>query len=274
MTQTLTVSGANPYLTDLNLGTQIVHQFPAELDVALTSPAGTRVIITNERGAGRTDSLSTTWDDSAEVNIVGATFSTTLPTPASMVPEGALGAFIGENPNGVWTISIADTEAADEGTLASWNLAVTSTAGFPGAPGAPGAGPTTPGLAPSGPICRKVNLATTILGAKRGERGDVASIKVKIANKTRTAGAKGAKAVFKLPTGFTLAGKQKGIALRRGKVTATFGAIAGGKAKTMTIKLKAKANAKLGLKTSSVAVTALCGSKAKAASIKLTVAAG
>ncbi len=97
---------------------------------------------------------------------------------------------------------------------------------------------------------------------------------MKVANKTRTAGARGAKAVFKLPAGFTLAGKQKGIVLKKGKITATFGAIAGGKAKTMTIKLKAKAGAAFGLKTSSVAVTALCGSKAKAAKIKLTVVRG
>ena len=97
---------------------------------------------------------------------------------------------------------------------------------------------------------------------------------MKVANKTRNAGARAAKAVFKLPAGFTLAGKQKGIVLKKGKITATFGAIAGGKAKTMTIKLKAKAGAAFGLKTSSVAVTALCGSKAKAAKIKLTVVRG
>jgi hypothetical protein len=115
---------------------------------------------------------------------------------------------------------------------------------------------------------------TTILGAKRGERGDVARIKVKVANKTRNARARAAKAVFKLPAGFTLAGKQKGITVKKGKVTATFGVIAGGKAKTKTIKLKAKANAAFGRKVSSVAVTALCGSKAKGATIKLIVARG
>ena len=42
----------------------------------------------------------------------------------------------------------------------------------------------------------------------------------------------------------------------------------------MTVKLKAKAGAAFGLKKSRVAVTALCGSKAKAATIKLTVVRG
>jgi subtilisin-like proprotein convertase family protein len=272
LVQTLQVSGANSYLTDLDLGTQISHALPGDLDVALTSPSGTRVIISNERpttGLGSSvNALSTRWDDSAPIDLVRATFSPGS-QHESMVPEGALGAFIGENPNGIWTISVADVAALDVGSLLSWSLNVTSTNGFPAPPLPPG--PPTPG---GGPACTKVNLATTILGAKRGERGDVARIKVKVANKTRTAGARSAKAVFKLPAGFTLAGKQKGIVLKRGKITATFGAIAGGKAKTMTIKLKAKAGAAFGLKKSSVAVTALCGSKAKAATIKLTVVRG
>ena len=38
LVQTLQVSGANSYLTDLDLGTQISHAFNADLDIALTSP--------------------------------------------------------------------------------------------------------------------------------------------------------------------------------------------------------------------------------------------
>ena len=158
-----------------------------------------------------------------------------------MVPEGALGAFIGENPNGVWTLEVEDVAAADDGSLNGWSLDVTSTGRLPGAARrAPGTTPGTIGL-PRAPVCRKVNLTTTILGAKRGARGDVAKIKVKVANKTRNARARAAKAVFALPAGFTLAGKQKGITLKKGKITASFGFIAARKAETMTIKLRAKA---------------------------------
>ena len=276
--RTVQVSGASPYLADLNLNTAITHDLdPEELEIKLTSPAGTTVFISRRRGNGSLSSMTTKWDDFASVadRHQGAfALGTTEPT---MVPEGALGAFIGENPNGTWTLEVKDVVADDGFSLNGWSLDVTSQTSCPPPP--PGAGGGAPGRLgtvglPGGPVCRKVNLATTILGAKRGERGDVARIKVKVANKTRTAGARSAKAVFKLPAGFTLAGKQKGISLKRGKITATFGAIAAGKAETMTIKLKAKAGAALGLKTSSVAVTALCGSKAKAATIKLTVAAG
>lgn len=270
LVQTLQVSGANPYITDLNLGTQITHGFPGDLDVTLTSPSGTRVFISNEHpGGAQGDSqiaLSTTWDDSAPIDIVRATFNVATPPPPSMVPEGALGAFIGENPNGVWTITLADGTAGDTGGLQSWNLNIASTAGFPSPPVAP-----RPPVGPSGPVCAKVNLATTILGAKRGLRGRTAAIKVKVGNKS-TAAARGAKAVFTLPGGFTLAGKQKGITVKKRKVTVTFGVINGRKAKTLTIKLKAATAAKLGVKQSPVVVTALCGSKGTKAKIKLTLA--
>ena len=42
-----------------------------------------------------------------------------------LVPEGAFGAFIGENPNGVWTLVVTDDLAGDTGTLDSWSLDLT-----------------------------------------------------------------------------------------------------------------------------------------------------
>jgi subtilisin-like proprotein convertase family protein len=278
LVRTVQVSGAKTYLADVDLITSIRHEFaPGDLQMKLTSPSGTTVFLSNRRGNGSAESLSTRWDDSAAEALVlvegfwgGATNPGTRP---ALVPEGGLSAFIGENPNGTWTLTLADAEATEVGQLRSWSLNLTSTDGG-GAP-LPGPGQVVPPPLVALPplVCAKVNLATTILGAKRGERGENATIRVKVANKTKGAGARSAKAVFKLPTGFTLVKGQKGISLKKGKITATFGAIAGGKAKTLAIKLKTKDGAKLGLKTSSVAVSALCGSKAKAATIKLTVAA-
>jgi hypothetical protein len=48
----------------------------------------------------------------------------TAATP--LVPEEALGAFIGENPNGTWTVTIDDDAGGDIGTLNSWSLALTT----------------------------------------------------------------------------------------------------------------------------------------------------
>jgi subtilisin-like proprotein convertase family protein len=45
-----------------------------------------------------------------------------MTTATPLAPEEPLGAFIGENPNGTWTLTVADDEAMDLGTLVSWGL--------------------------------------------------------------------------------------------------------------------------------------------------------
>jgi len=138
VTQTLNVSGAK-YLTDVDLTTSITHQFPGDLRISLTSPAGTTVLISGREGGG-TDTVfsGTVWDDgtagSVPFTVKQADFSTGL--QSRLVPEGALAAFIGEDPNGTWTLTIKDEEAADGGSLTSWGLTVRSTDGC--------ATPTTP----------------------------------------------------------------------------------------------------------------------------------
>jgi hypothetical protein len=49
-----------------------------------------------------------------------------LTTATPLVVEEAMGAFIGENPNGTWTITISDDLAGDGGSLDSWTLEVTT----------------------------------------------------------------------------------------------------------------------------------------------------
>src|SRR5213078_1906613 len=41
-----------------------------------------------------------------------------------LVPEEPLAAFVGEDPNGTWTLTISDDAAADVGTLSQWRLDV------------------------------------------------------------------------------------------------------------------------------------------------------
>jgi subtilisin-like proprotein convertase family protein len=133
VTSTIDVSGAGPYLLDVNALTDISHTFSADLDVTLTSPAGTVVTLTTDNGSGSDDVFrGTTWDDSA--NPAGQVPYTTndglatdqtyanLTTATPLVPEEAMGAFIGENPNGTWTLTVSDDLAGDGGTLNSWGL--------------------------------------------------------------------------------------------------------------------------------------------------------
>lgn len=136
VTSTITVSGAQPVLRDVDLITAIPHSSSGDLTITLTSPHGTTVLLTDVtigyytgQPTGRTDANwfnGVTWDDSAgkfmadqPLNDGGASAGTL----GSVVPEGAMGAFIGEDPNGVWTLTVRDALAnAATGKLASWGL--------------------------------------------------------------------------------------------------------------------------------------------------------
>ena len=145
-TSTITVSGAGPYLLDVNLTTFVTQTFPNDLEITLKSPAGTVSTITSRNSLSNDNVFNgTTWDDQADplnqVPFPGDTFAASnLVTDAvyavgvvkpTLVPEEALGAFIGEDPNGDWTLTIRDAANLDTGTLNSWSLAVTSLAAAP-----------------------------------------------------------------------------------------------------------------------------------------------
>jgi subtilisin-like proprotein convertase family protein len=127
VTDTITVSGLGTVLRDVDVTTFITHSFSSDLDVTLQSPAGTIVTLTSDNGAGFDDVFNgTVWNDSADLTNVGNRAADhvyadlTLASP--LTPEEPLGAFIGENPNGTWTLTISDDSNLDGGALASWGL--------------------------------------------------------------------------------------------------------------------------------------------------------
>ena len=135
VTSTINVSGAPTYLYDLNIQTFIQHTFNADLDITITSPAGTIVTLTTDNGAGNDDIFNgTIWDDNANPGgqvpytsnngMVTDHLYTNLVVATPLAPEEPLGAFIGENPNGTWTITISDDLSGDGGTLNSWSLII------------------------------------------------------------------------------------------------------------------------------------------------------
>lgn len=129
----ITVGGAGPYLLDLDLTTGITHTYPGDLEISLTSPAGTTVVITTDNGGGSNDVFAgTLWDDQAGQPATDFAYSDGI-VASPLVPEQALSPFIGEDPNGTWTLDIIDDEGADVGTLNSWTLDVTT---IPAAPDA------------------------------------------------------------------------------------------------------------------------------------------
>lgn len=136
-TFTITVSGIGTSIWDVDAITNLTHTACADLDITLTSPAGTVVTLTTDNG-GSLDNVfnGTLWDDQANpagqvpyssnngVASDHAYVNNTLASP--LVPEEAMGSFIGEDPNGVWTLKITDDSFGDIGNLASWSLNITT----------------------------------------------------------------------------------------------------------------------------------------------------
>lgn len=137
ITSTIVVSGLDTHLFDLDVQTFITHTNNADLDMTIMSPAGTVVTLTTDNG-GTADNVynGTVWDDSANpggaapyASNNGLTTDHTyvnLTTASPLAPEEALAAFIGENPNGTWTLTISDDANTNGGALNSWSIAVTT----------------------------------------------------------------------------------------------------------------------------------------------------
>lgn len=280
--RTVVVSGAAPYLTDLNVLTNIEHAYdPAELTVRLVSPQGTSVLLSNNRGTGSLRSLTTTWNDSATNLITNSTWIGGQTRPQGLVPEGSLGAFIGQDPNGTWKLIVEDLVPKDlthpDGfTLGNWTLNFTGSNNCTPPPGggdptppAPDPGPSLPAVVPPvviatppAPVCVKVGLATKIMGDTKVTKGKNGVIKVQVRNTSTGAGATASTASFVVPRGFTLAKKPAGATVKGNRVTLNLGTIAAGTTKTVAITLKAGAKANSGLRKSTVSASAACGAKA------------
>ncbi|MCC7014773.1 MAG: proprotein convertase P-domain-containing protein [Planctomycetes bacterium] len=128
---TASVSGVGTSLWDLDLFTDLSHTSAGDFDITLTSPAGTTVVVTTDNGGTNDNTFAgTLWDENTTDTCTDHVYANlTLATPLS--PEGRFSAFRGEDPNGTWTLSIGDDATADNGTLNSWSLAVTT---IPSAP--------------------------------------------------------------------------------------------------------------------------------------------
>lgn len=127
----VTASGLGSYLLDVQVQTNLTHTWSGDVDMVLASPSGTYVTLTTRNGGSEEDVFDgTVWRDNADPD--GAVPYTTNDglatdhayssgtTATPLVPEEALGAFRGENPNGTWRLRIYDTfPSSDDGFLSS-----------------------------------------------------------------------------------------------------------------------------------------------------------
>jgi|GEM_PF-4862844 len=98
-----------------NLMLDIMHSFVGDLDLTLTSPEGTILILSNENGGSGNNYTDTVFQDGGDaINAVSAPFTGTFE------PQGGSFAatFMGEEINGDWTLTITDVFSSSEaGTL-------------------------------------------------------------------------------------------------------------------------------------------------------------
>lgn len=125
-----TAGGLGRRLLDLEVTVNITHTQADHIDLFLTAPNGQRIDLVTDVGGGNDDLYAgTVFDDRA-----GTPVSDVQPLPTDgtaftrVVPEGALSAFLGIDPNGVWLLTAVDDGGGQEGELVGWTITLTATA--------------------------------------------------------------------------------------------------------------------------------------------------
>jgi subtilisin-like proprotein convertase family protein len=156
---TETFSSPIQSITDLQVSLNISGGYDGDFYAYLTHGSTDFAVLLNRIGVnsgstyGSFDSgMNVTLSDAASVNIHDASYNggllsgtfqpdgrnvSPLTSPATLeaTPSMAvLGSFDGSNPNGAWTLFIADCSPVGIGTLESWSLVVTGNTGTAGVP--------------------------------------------------------------------------------------------------------------------------------------------
>ncbi|MEX0291070.1 MAG: reprolysin-like metallopeptidase [Flavobacteriaceae bacterium] len=119
-TVTSTVSFINDLpVADVNVSVDITHSFLADLVISLTSPAGTKVILTANSCGDLTD-INAVFDDEGSNFACGGSPGLN----GTLQPLGSLASFKGESTLGQWTLEVNDTAPADGGILNAFSLEI------------------------------------------------------------------------------------------------------------------------------------------------------
>lgn len=136
------VAGLDGPLTRLTVTLhRLSHTYPDDLDVLLTGPGGRRVLLMADAGGEHdANEITLTFDDAASASLPDSgplvssavraqAFQTnnSFPPPAPGAPfESRLETFLGQPPNGTWSLFIVDDEGNDGGAVSGgWSLELT-----------------------------------------------------------------------------------------------------------------------------------------------------
>jgi subtilisin-like proprotein convertase family protein len=124
VTDTVTSAIGGCLITDVTVDVDISHTYRADLEIDLTAPSGTSIMLWYDRGVA-TDDLVGTFTDGATNPLAD---DTTGPL-GDILPDEALAAFAGEDPDGDWILSVRDDASVDSGTFDAWTLNISCDAG-------------------------------------------------------------------------------------------------------------------------------------------------
>ncbi len=138
------ISGLPGLLSGLTVNLEnFSHTAPDDVDILLVAPNGRRIVLISDVGGNTAVSnISLTFTDSATAFLPDNSALTsgifkptnfdnvdTFPSPAPQgaASGGALGAFYGTNPNGMWALYVVDDNGDNAGTISGgWNLDIQS----------------------------------------------------------------------------------------------------------------------------------------------------
>ncbi|MEZ4778868.1 MAG: proprotein convertase P-domain-containing protein [Flavobacteriaceae bacterium] len=136
-TANLTGIPAGATITDVNVDIGIDHSWVGDLEIRLTSPDGTTVLLADNPGCGNTDNVNVTFDDAAgPFSCVGgvSTGTTSELCPGNYATNAAingpmqglnpLSVLNGETASGIWTLQINDTVGGDGGCIQVYSVDV------------------------------------------------------------------------------------------------------------------------------------------------------
>ncbi len=138
---TVNVSGLTGTITRVAVRLNgLSHTFPADLDALLVGPGGqTSMFMSDIGGGGDVTNIDLAFEDGApapnDSQLVSGTFAPTnagagdtMPSPAPAGAHGTpLSVFNGLNPNGTWSLYIADDIAGDVGEVDGFSVLITTT---------------------------------------------------------------------------------------------------------------------------------------------------
>ncbi|MCC6745402.1 MAG: HYR domain-containing protein [Acidobacteria bacterium] len=121
VTSTLTVPG-NPRIDKLRVNISLNHAYIQDVDVDLTSPDGSTIVLFTDVGPGGPATMDLTLDDDAAVPVS----SYTILSGMAVQPEREyrLGWREGTLAGGTWTLTVRDDVSSDGGTLTGWSIEI------------------------------------------------------------------------------------------------------------------------------------------------------